>query len=156
MTNRTAIGLGIAVQGLLVLVANFVPLPAGFVWIGLVLAFTTGLAGGVVAGWFTDAVTATRAATGLKVGYVGGLVFGATLWLGMSQAIPRAEYSALWAANYLLATNPIGSDLAPWLYTGDTLLVPVVLLPSVLFAAEGYIAAGAVPRSIHSRGPGTE
>ena len=78
-------------------------------------------------------------------GLIGGLLFGVTLWFDMSYAIPRADNSALWGINYALATYPIGIRQLSWLFTGNTLMVPLILLSMALFAVEGDIAGGAAP-----------
>lgn len=147
MIRRDAIALGVLAEVLVILVANFVSLPGAIVWIGIVLALATGLVGGFVAGRFTSGGWQARAMHGLLTGLIGGLLFGVTLWFGMSYVIPRADHSALWGINYALATYPIGIRQLSWLYTGNTLIVPLILLSMALFAVEGYIAGGAAPRS---------
>ncbi|MDT3436832.1 MULTISPECIES: hypothetical protein [Halobacteriales] len=153
MIRRDAIALGVLVEVLAILVANFVSLPGAIMWVGVVFTLTTGLVGGLVAGRFTSGGWQTRAVHGLLTGLIGGLLFGVTLWLGMSYVIPRADYSALWGINYLLATYPIGIRQLSWLYTGNILMVPLILLSMALFAVEGYIAGGAAPRSNLSHEP---
>lgn len=149
MIHKTAIALGVLAEAMVILVANFVSLPRAFVWIGVVLSLLTGLAGGLVAGRLTSGGWHTRAIHALLTGLLGGLLFGVTLWFSMSYAIPRAEYSVMWAINYLLATNPLGIQQLPWLYTGNTLGIVLVLLSMGLFAVEGYIAGGAVSQTDH-------
>lgn len=147
MRRKSAIALGVLVEMLAILVANFVSLPGVLVWAGLVLSLLTGLIGGLVTGQFTSGGWHTRAIHGPVTGLIGGLLFGVTLWLSMSSVIPRATYSVFWGFNYLLATNPVGIRQLSWLYTGNTLMVPLVLLSMGLFAVEGYVASGAAPRS---------
>ena len=155
MIRREAIALGVLVEVLAILLANFISLPGAIMWVGVVLALTIGLVGGLVAGRFTSGGWQTRAVHGLLTGLIGGLLFGVTLWFGMSYVIPRTGHSALWEINYALATYPIGIRQVSWLYTGNTLMVPLVLLSMVLFAVEGYIAGGAAPGSELSRDPPT-
>ncbi|SEP31330.1 hypothetical protein SAMN04487948_14413 [Halogranum amylolyticum] len=132
---------------LAILVATFVSLPGALMWVGVVLSLLTGLIGGLVTGRFTSGGWHTRAIHGLVTGLLGGFLFGVTLWFSMSSVVPRITYSIFWGFNYLLATNPIGISQLPWLYTGNTLMVPLILLSMGLFAVEGYIASGAASRS---------
>ena len=155
MIRSSAIALGVLVEVLAILVANFVSLPGAIMWVGVVFALTTGLVGGLVAGRFTSGGWQTRAVHGLLTGLIGGLLFGVTLWFGMSYVIPRADHSALWGINYALATYPIGIRQLSWLYTGNTLMVPLILLSMILFAVEEYIAGGAAPGSELSQDPPT-
>jgi hypothetical protein len=153
MGRSSAIVLGVLVEVLVILVANFVSLPEALMWVGVVLVLTTGLVGGIVTGRFTSGGWQTRAVHGLLTGLIGGLLFGVTLWFGMSYVIPRADHSALWGINYTLATYPIGIRQLSWLYTGNSLMVPLILLSMGLFAVEGYIASGAVPGSDLAQDP---
>ena len=153
MIRGSAIALGVLVEVLAIFLANFVSLPGAIMWVGVVLALITGLIGGLVAGRFTSGGWQTRAMHGLLTGLIGGLLFGVILWFGMSYVIPRADHSALWGINYVLATNPIGIRQLSWLYTGNTLMVPLILLSMALFAVEGYIAGGAAPGSDRSQDP---
>ena len=155
MIRGSVIALGVLVEILAILVANFVSLPGAIMWVGVILALTTGLVVGLVAGRFTSGGWQRRAVHGLLTGLIGGLLFGVTLWFGMSYVIPRADHSALWGINYALATYPIGIRQVSWLYTGNTLMMPLILFSMVLFAVEGYIAGGATPGSDLSQDPPT-
>jgi hypothetical protein len=108
MIRGTAVAFGVLIEILAILIANFVSLPEAIIWVGVVLALTTGLVGGFVAGTFAIGGWQTRAVHGLLTGLIGGLLFGVTLWFSMSLAIPRADHSAFWGINYALATHPIG------------------------------------------------
>ena len=114
MIRGSAIALGVLVEVLAILVANFVSLPGAIMWVGVVLALTTGLVGGLVAGRFTSDEWQTRARHGLLTGLIGGLPFGVTPWFSISYVIPRADHSAFWGNNYALATYPIGIRQLPW------------------------------------------
>ena len=155
MTRRDAIALGVLVEVLAILVANFVPLPRGTGWVGVVLALMTGLVGGLVAGNLANGRWQTRTRHGLLTGLIGGLLFGVTLWFGMRSILPRTDHSALWGISYALTMHPIGIRQLPWLYTGNTLIVLLVFLPTLLFAVEGYIAAAVAPGSDLSENPPT-
>jgi hypothetical protein len=155
MIRGTAVALSVLIEILAILIANFVSLPEAIIWVGVVLVLTTGLIGGFVAGTFAIGGWQTRAVHGLLTGLIGGLLFGVTLWFSMSLAIPRADHSAFWGINYALATHPIGGHQFSWLYTGNTLMLPIIFLPVILFAAEGYIAGVAAPSSDVSQFPPT-
>lgn len=153
MIRNKAIIFGVLVELIIIFLANFIPLPSSVISIGIIVTLMTGLIGGFIAGTFANGGWQTRTVHGLLTGFIGGLVFGITLWLGMSFIIPRTDQSVLWGINYVLATNPIGIRQLPWLYTGNTLSVPLVLLSATLFAVEGYIAGGAAFGSSGSQDP---
>lgn len=155
MTRHDAIVLGVLVEILAILVANFIPLPRGTGWVGVVLSLMIGLIGGLVAGNVANGRWQTRTMHGVLTGFIGGLLFGVTLWFGMRSIIPRTDHSALWGISYALSMHPIGIRQLPWLYTGNTLAVLLVLVPTLLFAVEGYIAAGVAPGTNFSKGPPT-
>ncbi len=148
-----AIVFGVLVELVIICFANFIPLPSSIISVGILITLSAGLVGGFIAGTLTNGGWKARAMHGLVSGFIGGVAFGITLWFSMSLVIPRTDYSALWGINYILATNPIGIRQLPWLYTGNTLLVPLVLLSAILFAIEGYIAGGAAFGRSHSQNP---
>lgn len=135
--------MGVGIELLAVAVAELAAMPPTLMWLGLAGVFLSGLAGGYVAGALVDGGWRTRALYGFLTGSIGGLALGATLWAGMSYWIPRADHSPLWAFNYLLATNPVGASALPWLYTGDTMALPLVFFTALLLGLEGYVAGGA-------------
>lgn len=155
MIRGKAIAFGVLVEALAILAANFVSLPSAVLWIGVALALATGLTGGLVAGRFVGDGWRARGVNGLLAGLVGGALFGVTLWSSMSYVIPRAERSAFWGINYALAAHPIGIRQFPWLYTGNTLMLPFILLSMALFAGEGYVAGVAARTRDSSRDPPT-
>lgn len=138
-----AVAIGVGIELLAVAVAELAALPSLLMWTGLAAVFLSGLAGGYAVGALVGGGWRTRARYGLLTGLVGGLALGTTLWAGMSYRIPRADRSPFWAFNYLLATNPVGSSAFPWLYTGQTLALPLVAASALLLGIEGYVAAGA-------------
>ncbi len=165
MPDYRVVGFAVAVQLAAIAAADLLPLPGPAMWLGVLVALGIGFVGGYLAGSFADgggearsqgvppnarAVDTasgwrTRARAGLLAGAAGGLAFGVVLWLNMSHVLPRARHGALWAINLLVATHPVGSARFPWLYTGDTLALPVVAASVLLFAAEGYVAGAAAP-----------
>lgn len=138
-----AVAVGLGLELLAIAVADLAAMPPAAMWVGLAAVFLSGLVGGYVAGSLVGGGWRTRALYGFGTGLVGGVALGTTLWASMSYWIPRAEHSPFWAFNYLLATNPVGAGAAPWLYTGDTLAIPLVLASALLLGFEGYVAAGA-------------
>jgi hypothetical protein len=108
--------------------------------VGAVLA--VGFGCGIVAGRRSAGEWRSRARAGALAGVLGGIVLASVLWASMSNVLPRAEYSAFWLLNDIIAANPVGIERVPWLYTGNTLFWPLVGGFICLFAIEGYIAGG--------------
>ncbi|EMA52725.1 hypothetical protein [Halococcus salifodinae] len=142
MVEWSAVASGIGVVLAAVVVGLTVALPEA-VWpiaIGAVLA--TGFGCGYVAGRRSGGRWRARARTGSLAGALGGAVLAAVLWASMSRAVPRVADSTFWAINDVIAANTIGIERFPWLYTGNTLFVPLLVFVVCLFAVEGWIAGG--------------
>ena len=144
MRRAYAILSGVLVTLIVIGTADLVHLPPLLMWIGVFLIPGVGLASGFVVGVVTRAGWRARTRTGALAGALSGFAFGYSLWASMSHWIPRAEYSVFWAINYVIAVHPVGIGIAPWLYTGNTLMGPVIAISTLVFAVEGYVAGGAV------------
>jgi hypothetical protein len=133
-------GSGVAIAASVVGFTVAIP---GALWplaVGTVLV--VGFGCGVVAGRRSAGGWRSRARAGALAGVLGGIVLASVLWASMSNVLPRAEYSAFWLANSIIATNPVGIERFPWLYTGNTLFWPLMGGFVLLFAIEGYVAGG--------------
>jgi hypothetical protein len=143
MTEWRAIVAGSGAAFAAAVVGLTIPVPEAL-WplaVGAVLA--VGLGCGFVAGRRSAGRWRSRARAGALAGLLGGVVLASILWASMSNLLPRAEYSAFWLLNDIIAANPVGVERFPWLYTGNTLFWPLVVGFACLFAIEGYVAGGA-------------
>jgi hypothetical protein len=142
MSKRRAVvaGSGVALAAAVVGPTVAVPEALWPLAVGAMLA--VGFGCGFVAGRRSAGRWHSRARTGALAGLLGGIVLASVLWASMSNLIPRVTYSTFWLLNSLIAANPVGIERFPWLYTGSTLLWPLVAGFACLFAIEGYVAGG--------------
>ncbi|WP_227357005.1 hypothetical protein [Haladaptatus salinisoli] len=134
-----AVGAGVLIQLLAVLVGATIPLPRSVRVTAALALLMTGLAGGYTAGWFAGGDWRDGLLHGLLASAVGGGVFAVVLRHTMTT--PGSEVGAFWGLNYLIATSGIPSELAA---TYDAQLAVVLpALAGLLFALEGALAGGA-------------
>ncbi|WP_458186793.1 hypothetical protein [Haladaptatus sp. NG-WS-4] len=134
-----AVGAGVLVQLLAVLVGATIPLPRRIRVTAAVALLTVGLAGGYVAGWFAGGTWRDGVAHGLLAGMGGGVVLALVLHYTMTT--PGSEVGALWGLNYLIATSGIPTQLAAEFDAELGVVIPA--LAGLLLALEGALAGGA-------------
>ncbi|WP_458209459.1 hypothetical protein [Haladaptatus sp. NG-SE-30] len=134
-----AVGAGVLVQLLAVLVGATIPLPQGLRVTAAIALLTVGLAGGYVAGLFAGGSWRDGVLHGLLAGALGGAVLA--LVLRFTMTTPGSEVGALWGLNYLIATSGIPTDLAAEFDAHIAVVVPA--LAGLLFTLEGALAGGA-------------
>lgn len=142
--NWRAVVLGVAVQAGALAAGNFVALPAGMLWIGAVLLFCVGFAGGFVAGAAADGGWRVRTRHGATAGLLGGVAFLGTLWASAGYLIPRASRGAFWEINYFLTTSSVLPQQIVADY-GEAVVLLVGALGALAYAVEGAVAGGAAP-----------
>ena len=142
MTDWRAVGAGSGVALAAAVVGFTIPVPEALWPLAGSTLLAVGFGCGFVAGRRSTGEWRSRTHTGALAGLLGGVVLAGVLWASMSNALPRTDYSAFWLVNRTIAATPVGIERFPWLYTGNTLLWPLLGLFACLFAVEGYVAGG--------------
>jgi hypothetical protein len=148
VTDWNAVLVGTVLEiGLLVTGAG-VPIFGEIAWLGTIALLSIGLFGGIGAGGLVDGPRRARAYHGLLSGFSGGLVFAGWLWYTMTANVYLGGF---YSVASLIATSGIPPDVA----TQYDSLLPVAFGGAgiVLFALEGAIAGGMVPRGVVSPPP---
>lgn len=124
--------------------ANWLALPDPTVAPALVALACGGLVVGGLVGHLAGGSTRDRVRTGRVAGVLAGALVAAGFVAGVRGWVPRRTHSTLWELHFLVASN------APptWLPIPDALrdevaIAAVVATIVVLYAVEGWIAAGA-------------